>query len=431
MSKHLSFDDRLAIQAGLREQQDFTQIAEKIGKSRTTVSREILAHRRLVFSHKGNLCVHRFTCNQPLICRDHCQSNVFKTCKTSCTVCNQICKHYVEEKCTKYFKLPYVCNGCSKRSRCHLTKMLYDARQAQSLYEENYSESRKGISLSEPELEYLDQVISDGIKRGLSVSVIWNQHKDEMPVSVKTIYSYIDCGLLSANNTELRLKLRRPMRKKSGPTLKVDRKCCTGRTYDKFLEYKHENPDVPVIQMDSVIGKKGGKVLLTILFENCDLQLMLLRDRNTAASVTAVFKWLRETLGIDRYKVMFPVILTDRGSEFSDPNSIEVDPATGELVTRVFYCDPMNSNQKSNCERNHELIRYVIPKGVAFDPYSPEQINLLMNHVNSYPRKKWNGLSPMDVFLQIYGAEAATLLGLKKIPYFQVNLTPKLLSPGN
>ena len=428
MSKHLSFDDRLAIQAGLREQLDFTQIAERIGKSRTTVSREILAHRRKVYPRAGNTCKYRFSCNQPLICRNNCQEPIFKTCKTTCHRCNELCNHYVEEICKKYEKQPYVCNGCSKRVKCYLTKVLYDARQAQSLYQADFSESRKGISLSEEELEYLDQVISDGIKRGLSVSVIWNEHRDEMPVSVRTIYTYIDCGLLTTNNTELRLKLRRPMRKKSGPTLKVDRKCCVGRTYDKFLEYQRENPDVPVVQMDSVIGKKGGKVLLTIFFSNCDLQLMYIRDRNTAASVTAIFKWLRETLGNERYKTMFPLILTDRGSEFSDPSSIETDPATGEIVTRIFYCDPMNTNQKSNCERNHEFIRYVIPKGVALDPYSQEQINLLMNNINSYPRQKWNGNSPIDLFIKIYGKEAAELLGLKKIPLIEIILTPKLLN---
>ena len=183
-------------------------------------------------------------------------------------------------------------------------RIIYDAKAAQIDYEENFSESRKGIPVSEAELDYLDQIVSDGIKRGMSVPVIWEQHKDEMPVSVKTIYSYIDSGLLTAGNLDLRLKLRRPERKKSGPELKVDRKCCAGRTYDKYLEYMQENPDAAVVQIDSVIGKKGGKVLLTIYFTNCDLQLMYLRDRNTVASVTAIFKWLRETLGIEQFKRM-------------------------------------------------------------------------------------------------------------------------------
>lgn len=427
MSKHLSYDDRLEIQAGLKERLDFTQIAKQIGKSRTTVSREVLSHRKRILPQNGNRCKYRSTCNQPLICRDRCKEKVSRSCKTSCNMCNRICAHFVEETCTRYEKPPYVCNGCYKRTRCQLTRMIYDAKAAQIDYEENFSESRKGISVSEAELDYLDQIVSDGIKRGMSVPVIWEQHKDEMPVSVKTIYSYIDSGLLTAGNLDLRLKLRRPERKKSGPGLKVDRKCCADRTYDKYLEYMQENPDAAVVQMDSVIGKKGGKVLLTIYFTNCDLQLMYLRERNAAASVTAIFKWLRETLGIEQFKRMFPVILTDRGSEFTDPCSIEVDPATGELLTRIFYCDPMNSNQKSNCERNHEFIRYAIPKGVAFDPYSPEQINLLMNHINSYPRKKWNGFRPIDVFIKLYGEETAELLELRKIGIFALNLTPRLL----
>lgn len=428
MSRHLTFDDRLEIQAGLKDKLDFTQIAAKIGKSRTTVSREILAHRKRVVPKEGNRCKHKATCNQPSICRNRCIVLMSKNCKTKCSVCNQICGHFVEEKCAKYEKQPYVCNGCEKRSRCYLTKMIYDAKLAQAHYEANFSESRKGISLSESELEYLDQVVADGIKRGLSVSVIWETHKDEMPVSVKTIYSYIDSGLLSTDNHDLRLKLRRPTRKKSGPVLKVDRKCCVGRTYDDYLEYRHANPDLPVVQMDSVVGRKGGKVLLTIFFCNCDLQMMFLRERNTAASVTAIFKQLRETLGVERYKNMFPIILTDRGSEFTDPSAIEIDPETGEMLSRVFYCDPMNSNQKSNCERNHELIRYVIPKGVSMDPFSQEQITLMMNHINSYPRKKWNNNRPIDLFAKIYGKETALLLGLHPIHLLLVDLTPRLLT---
>ena len=73
MSKHLSYDDRLEIQAGLKERLDFTQIAKRIGKSRTTVSREVLSHRKRILPKNGNRCKYRSTCNQPLICRDRCK----------------------------------------------------------------------------------------------------------------------------------------------------------------------------------------------------------------------------------------------------------------------------------------------------------------------------------------------------------------------
>lgn len=86
----------------------------------------------------------------------------------------------------------------------------------------------------------------------------------------------------------------------------------------------------------------------------------------------------------------------------------------------------MNSNQKSNCERNHELIRYIIPKGEAKEEYREEEVRTMMNHINSYARKKWNGQAPIDLFIKIYGQETATLLGLEKIPSDSITLTPAL-----
>lgn len=134
-----------------------------------------------------------------------------------------------------------------------------------------------------------------------------------------------------------------------------------GRTYEDYQAYMAQNPDALVSQMDSVVIHKGDQVILMILLTTCDLQLMFLRERNTAASVTEIFRELRRRLGEAYFSMLFQVIVTDRGSEFTDPMKIKADPETGEVQCRVFYCDPMNSNQKSNCERNHKLIRYVIP----------------------------------------------------------------------
>ena len=119
--------------------------------------------------------------------------------------------------------------------------------------------------------------------------------------------------------------------------------------------------------------------------------------------------------------------MTERGSEFTDPMRIEADTEIGEIRYRVFYCDPMNSNQKSHYERNHEFIQYVIPKGETKDKYTEEESMRLMNHINSYLRKKWDGQSPIDLFVQIYGQETATLLGLNKVPSDSINLMLALL----
>ena len=109
-----------------------------------------------------------------------------------------------------------------------------------------------------------------------------------------------------------------------------------------------------------------AKVLLTVFFRNSNLMLAFLRDRNSARSVTEVFEWLYETLGHEQYCRLFPIILTDRGSEFTDPVSIECTKF-GEIRSRVFYCDPQRSDQKGGCEVTHEFIRRVLPKGTSFD----------------------------------------------------------------
>ena len=327
-NKHLTYDDRLAIQAGLQQGLKVAQIAKNIGKDRATVGREIKARRRLVTTSGGNNCIHRESCKRVPSCRENCIRGK-RQCQSACGGCQEGCSEYQEQFCSDYEHSPFVCNACDRRMRCRLRRMLYDAKYAQGKYEETLSESRKGISLTEEDLNLINDTVSPLLKKGQSVSMICETHRDELPVSDRTIYSYIDAGLLDARNLDLRRKVQRAERKKSGPVLHVDRQCHIGRTYTDYEEYLSLNPDSLVSQMDSVIIHKGGQCILTILFTSCDLQLMFLRERNTAASVTEVFAALRNKLGEKHFKELFQVILTDRGSEFTDPVKIEADLGGG------------------------------------------------------------------------------------------------------
>ena len=427
IKKHLTLDDRIDIQILLKEGKNFIQIADHIGKDRSTISREIKAHRYLTETTAGNDCIHRIVCDNPKTCkrRDACFGN--RSCRIRCKLCRIDCDRYEKESCIRHNKPPYVCSACETKSKCWLTKMEYEAKRAHGAYETLRSESRQGISLAEEDLDYLNSVVSRQIKQGQSIPVIWENYKDEMPISGRTLYKYVEHGLLDAKNLDLRRRVRMPQRKKSGPVLRIDKQCHIGRTFEDYRSYVDENPDAAIVQMDTVEGRKGGKVLLTLLFTNCDLQLMYLRERNTAASVIQVFDHFRERLGNELFQGLFQVLLTDRGSEFTDPIRIETDLVTGELQCKVFYCDPGNSNQKSNCEKNHGLIRYVLPKGKSMDKLTQEDITKMMNHINSYPRKKWNGQSPIDLFTKIYGQQASNKLGLVKIPPESIILTPALL----
>ena len=423
--KHLTYDDRLQIQKALTVNESFTVIAEKIGKNRTTISREVQSYARSEGKPSRSKCKHtcifknKQDCPVPLCTK--------RECSVQCAQCVKYCDRYEPTVCKKLTRAPYVCNGCDKRGTCNLEKRVYDAEIAQREYKRNLSESREGISLSESEIALIAETVIPLIKRGISLPVAYAAYADSMPVSCRTIYEYIDKGLFNADNTDLRRKVRRKEnRKKSSPTLHVDKNCHVGRTYADFQKYQEKYPQLNVCEMDSVEGKKGGKVLLTIFFRNCDLQLMYIRNANTAESVTAVFRRLRKVLGED-FGTIFPVLLSDRGSEFTNPEAIETNLQTGEIETHLFYCDPQQTNQKSRCERNHEYIRYILPKGTSFDNFSQDAIDLVMNHVNSMPRASLNAKAPIQQFIELYGEETARRLHLEYIPLEQLCLKSELL----
>ena len=223
------------------------------------------------------------------------------------------------------------------------------------------SESRQGIGIDASELARIDGIISPLIKQGQSIHHICSNNADLIMLDERSIYNYIEAGLLSVGNIDLPRKVRYRRRKKR-KTVKVDKQCFQGRSYEDFQKFMKEHPDIAVVQMDSVEGTRDStKVLLTIIFTNCNFMLAFLREANTARSVTEIFNRLDTLLGREVFCKLFPVIVTDRGSEFTDPLSIEVDE-NGEYRTRIFYCDPQRSNQKGAVEVNHEFIRRILPK---------------------------------------------------------------------
>ena len=425
-NSHLTLSDRIAIEVGLRERKSFSAIALELGKDPTTISKEVRTHIKLKQAGGYNPCIVRKDCKHYGDLCDPCKFTYGKSC-SSCfkTKCFEICQDFQQTGCTKLTKPPYVCNGCIQRKTCKLERHLYEAKSAQKEYEETRSTSRQGFAVTPPELDRIDQIISPLIKQGQSIHQICVNNADEIMLDERTIYNYVDAGLLSVGNIDLPRKVRYKVRKKK-PSVRVDKQCHLGRTYEDFLEYTAANPDTPVVEIDSVEGRKGGKVLLTVFFRNSNLMLAFLRDRNTARSVTEVFEWLYNVLGHEQYCRLFPIILTDRGSEFTDPVSIECTKF-GEIRSRVFYCDPQRSDQKGGCEVTHEFIRRVLPKGTSFDHLQQSDILRMMSHINSYTRKKLNNQSAHRLFSFLYGETILPSLGIQEIPANDINLTPRLL----
>lgn len=424
---HLTYDDRLEIQKSLAEGASFKEIGRRRSKDCTTISKEIRRHYIPVKSggcgRTFNDCKNRRGCSAYALC-SACKWPKPRTC-SNCNECAKHCGEYEKEICQQKSNPPYCCNGCKKRSRCTLEKNMYDAKLAQNEYEYVRSESRAGIVLEEREVTQLDTIVSPLARQGHSIHSICVTHANEITCSEKTLYTYVNSGILSIGNLDLPRKVRYKPRKKA-QIHKVDRQCYIGRTYEDFKQFTKENPDVAIVEIDSVEGTKGGNVLLTIHFVQAQCMLAFLRLANNAQSVIDIFNQLYASLGAEQFGKLFPVILTDRGTEFSNPMAIEFD-CDGNRRTRIFYCNPNAPFEKGAAENNHEFIRKVIPKGKSLDPYAQNDISKLMNHVNSYVRKKLNDNTPIAAFSFFYGSAVSESLGLCLIPPDEIILTPKLL----
>ena len=431
----LSLDERIQIQKGIENGKPFNAIASEIGKDRSTVSREVKRNRKRIIGTsrlESHPCIHmlRGDCRLSHSCSRPCMR---RTCKGCPSICDPSCPEYSLAVCDLLLRPPYVCNACSRRGVCQKDRFFYDPLDAERSYRETLSSSRSGISIPEDERQRIGSLLHDGLSRGISLHQIISVYgEDAIGLSESTLYRYIKEGAfhdMGIGPLSLPRRMYKPRNRSIARTYKVDKHCLEGRRYEDWQAYRRENPEISVVQMDSVLGASGSSCcLLTIHFTDTHLMLAFPRERNTAGSVRDAINHIWSSIGPDAFRALFPAILTDNGSEFSDPVRIEMDGSTGELRTRVFYCHPYSSWEKGACEVNHEFIRRIIPKGAAMS-VSKEQSELMMSHINSYPRKSLGGRSPYEAFVFFHedGEDILSRLGIQQIPYSQITLRPELL----
>jgi IS30 family transposase len=332
-------------------------------------------------------------------------------------------------ECIKLKRAPHVCNGCEKKYSCRLDKYYYRAELANNEYKQLLSSSREGINMTKNELHSLDKMISPRIMSGQPVSHVCLDIKNSLPVTERTIYNYVERGILSVKNIDLARKVKyKPRKNNDGEKKQKDRTYRIGRTYRDFEKYMQEHPDADVIEMDTVHGKSSevGSKLLTMLFRRTNIMLIFLIPDLTAESVIEVFSILKDTLKSEKFKKTFPVFLTDNGMEFTQWLDYLSD-ANGEVLSEIFFCDPNAAYQKGRIEKNHEYIRYIIPKGKSFKSLTTVKVILMMNHINSTKRPSLNGLSPYEFGIRLLPDELTEALGLRLVPPDKILLKPELL----
>jgi IS30 family transposase len=408
--KHLTLQDRQVIQTGIEKRSNKSDIARALAKDPSTIGKEIHLHR---------LLKPRNTFNSPFVCLH----------RNTCGGCaGRKCARFVEQGCKARDRSPGACNKCPKGSSCRLDKYYYDAKKAQERYERTLSESREGFNLREGERKLIGEKIAPLLEKGQSVYHILSSHKLEIQVSARTLYTYIEENLFEdfgVPSFSLKEKVGRRPRK----TLKKrkDPRHFEGRRYKDYLAFCQENPDAPTAEMDTVYNRPQGPFIQTFLFCGTGLMIGFLYAERTSKSMAGTMDLLQARLGVELYSKLFPLLLTDRGSEFETYSLFETG-TDGETRSRIFYCGPQQSQQKPHVENNHNYIRDILPNSMDLGFLTQELVSLMFSHINSAPRLAFNGRTPYEVFSFIYGAEALELLGIKAVPRDSVVLKPYLLT---
>ena len=431
--KHLTLLNREDIEKLLKLGFKFYQIADNIQKHPTTISKEILnnrtEHKPSLFNNKYNYCKHKSTCSLKNICNSNCHSE----CR-HCNKCNSVCSQYELDMCPKLLKPPYVCNSCPSYAQCRKIKYVYIANEAQKKYESTLSSSREGINISEEQLQKLDDLISPLVKQGQSIKLIYRNHKEEIPCKVNCLYNYIDLGLLSIKNIDLPRRVKYKIRSNKNKTSNNNKKDYSyriNRTYDDFQNMLKENQNTHIVEMDTVIGtNEKGKVLLTLLFREFNFMIARLLPDKSSKSVKNELDNIERIIGTDLYKRVFKYILTDNGGEFQKPEELEKS-IDGTQRSSIYYCEPNRSDQKAKVEKNHEYIRYIIPKGTSMDKYNQTDIDLMMSHINSTAREVLNYAIPYDMASIYLGKNTLKKLNFKKILPDDIILKPYLIGKKN
>ena len=410
----LTLDDRINLQAAITKGTSLRDVCKLLKKNRTTIYRELNKYYVIKESRKG--CSH---CSKQQFCRDNGIVHPRNV---------KVCPEFIPFRCFTLRKYPYVCNGCYMKANCYHDKHYYDCTKAEAMSLKNRVTTRKRKMLSKEKITYINEIVTPLIKdKGQSIHHVYVTNPSLWEIcSERTIRRLIYDMYLDVKAFDLPRYVHFKHKKeyivvRETKLANIER--LFQRTYTDFTNYMKRHPDANVVQYDSVIGKiDDDQALLTITFPKERFQFGKLISKNSPRSVQGIMGILFKMIGYEKAKQIFQVNLADNGIEFSFFHKLE------QYDVRVYFTNPYKSTDKAACERNHEFIRYIIPKGKSLDNLTQEQVNLMFSHINSYIRESNQNKTPFELIKERLGPEFLEIIGIKEVKPNDIILKPSLLS---
>ena len=204
---------------------------------------------------------------------------------------------------------------------------VYLPDKAQLVYEQNRKNSRKPLKIHKCSDEFI-LYVKDSIKQEKwsvdeTISRAKKQKMFEVIPSYKTIYNYIEKGILQIKNIDLPLKVKRKARNKTG----IKNTKIYGTSISQRPEYIEQRQEFGHWEGDTVQGKKKkGEVIISLVERKTRYSIFVkVKAKDNESIKQGLRKILKEYE--EKKGEVFKSITLDNGSEFSDMK--EFDKETG------------------------------------------------------------------------------------------------------
>jgi IS30 family transposase len=270
---------------------------------------------------------------------------------------------------------------------------IYYSDTAQKRYEESRKNcgSKYKLLACEAFIKHVEQLFHEedfSLDAIVGVAKLKGEFSANKMVCTKTLYNYVDAGLLDISNIDLPLKLKRSTK----PARVRKNKKQLGRSISERPDCINSRSEFGHWEIDTVIGQKTKEddVLLTLTERLTRKEIIRKISSKTSAAVMKALKTLIDEAG-PHFSTVFKSITSDNGSEFSHLSSLEP-------LTTIYFAHPYSSFERGTNERHNGLIRRFIPKGKRISDYSAKFITKIQTWCNSLPRKILDYLSPDEAF---------------------------------
>lgn len=275
----------------------------------------------------------------------------------------------------------------------------YLADYAQRNYNEKKHEKGRYMKIGNDMqfVRYVEHMIKE--KHYSPVAVLYHLEKNpeiKTRVCHRTLYQYIHSGVfLNLSSSDLPYTVSKKREKERD---KIAKHNIRGTSIEERSKEILKRETFGNWEMDTVYSGKGKSTncLLVLTERKTRYEELYFMKSRTQAEVVRVLNDIEKEIGLPAFIRRYKTITTDNGVEFLDYTGVEHSITQPEITrTSMYFCHPFCSGERGSNENQNKMVRRWIPKGADIGLYE-EQIPMIQDWINTYPRKMFGGLSSIE-----------------------------------